>query len=297
MLHLKNLLSDSKKFLKKSKLVKINKKNIPALASKLLNLKLIFGKANKFSYLSPNFYLLLDSLNFCFWNVDDSKKFSYKNKNGSVAFALALKDNFKKAEKYLYINPKKFYKVILKNTSGKLLLEEERIKIIKEISRFLLKNDLISILNYFQKKDIDLVANFFAYKLPYAFGDKVKKLGIELPFYKKLRLFISDLINLTSFKFKNKEKLLVFADSALPKVFMAEKILILKPKIKSQILKGKIFKPNSLSEVSWRAGTVVCASELKKFMPQISYQKIDRWLWLYSKRINHPFPKVLNRFY
>lgn len=297
MLKLKSLLLNSKKFLKKSKLVKINKKNIPALASKLLNLKLIFGEANKFSYLPPIFYLLIDSLNFCFWNVDNSKKFGYKNKSGSVAFALALKDNFKKAEKYLYINPKKFYKLILKNTSGKLLLEEERIKIIKEISEFLKKNDLISILNYFQNKDIDLVANFFASKFPYAFDDKAKKLGIELPFYKKLRLFISDLINLGSFNFKNKEKLLVFADSALPKVFIAEKILILKSQTENQILKGKIFRPNSLSELSWRAGTVVCAHELKKIIPKFSYQKIDRWLWLYSKRINHPFPRVLTRFY
>lgn len=297
MVKLKSLLSNSKNFLKKSKLVKINKKNIPILAAKLLNLKLVFKEAVNFSYLPPIFYLLIDSLNFCFWNLNGSQKFSYKNKNGSVAFALALKDNFKKAEKYLYSNSTKFYKVILENTSGQLLLKEERIKIIKEISEFLKKNNLVSILNYFQNKDVDLAANFFVHKLPYAFGDRVKKLGIELPFYKKLRLFISDLIDLAGFKFKNKEKLLIFADASLPKVFIAEKVLVLKPKIENQILKGKIFKPNSLMEISWRAATVVCASELKKIMPHFSYQKIDRLLWLYSKKINYPMPKVLSRFY
>ncbi|GIW65341.1 MAG: hypothetical protein KatS3mg093_320 [Candidatus Parcubacteria bacterium] len=111
---------------------------------------------------------------------------------------------------------------------------------------------------------------------------------------------MSDLIVLGGINFKNKEKLLVFPDYALPKLFLAKEIFNLNSKDYKKI-QNKIIKPNSLIEISWRAGTIAAASILKKELEKqgqkISYQELDRKLWLYSKTIDFPAPRVLTRFY
>jgi uncharacterized protein YbcI len=303
MIKLQSLLLNSKKFLKlHSDIITLNKKNIVLLGNELKNKDLKFKEEKIFSKLPFVFYLLIDSLNFCFWNFNPNKKFSYKNKFGSVAFALKIKENLKNINPdFLYNEPSKFYKLLLKNTQGELLLKEARIKIIKEVGKFLKKYDLNQVISSFENKDIDLVANFFLKNLSYPFYDVSKKEGIVLPFLKKLRLFLSDLIVLKGVNFKNKEKLLIFADYALPKLFLAKEILILNSKDKEKIIQGQVIKQNSLTEISWRAGTIVSVSILKKELEKqglkISYQELDRKLWLYSKTIDFPFSRVLTRFY
>ncbi|GIW65342.1 MAG: hypothetical protein KatS3mg093_321 [Candidatus Parcubacteria bacterium] len=188
MIKLQSLLLNSKKFLKFHKnIISLNQKNIVSFALELKNKDLKFKEEKNFSNLPFVFYLLIDALNFCFWHFDLNKKFSYQNKFGSVALALKIKENLDNATPdFLYHYPLKFYKLLLKNTNGELLLKEERIKIIKEIGQFLKKHNLNQVISNFENKDIDLIANFFLKNLPYTFGDISKKDGIILPFLKKI---------------------------------------------------------------------------------------------------------------
>lgn len=300
MIKLNNLLNNSKKFLKLINFLKINNKNIFLLVEELKNKNLKFKESKDFLNLNPIFYLLIDGLNFCFWNFDDKKKFNYKNKFGSVALAYKIKESLEFVDKkFLYKNPEKFYKLLLSNTKGELLLGKQRILIIKEIGRFIKKYDFNKIINNFNNKDVDLFANFLVENMPYTFKDISYKNGFEFAFFKKLRLLISDLISLAGYNFKNKDKLLIFPDYGLPALFINKKIFELDKKYLNQILNKKIVKHNSNLEIALRSGTIIVGSIIKDNFKKISYNEIDRNLWiLYEKNKNNLIHHLtLTRFY
>ncbi|MCS6789136.1 MAG: queuosine salvage family protein [Patescibacteria group bacterium] len=300
MVKLQNLLNNSKKVLNFFKFLKINKKQINFFSKEIKNNNLHFKESKDFLNLDPIFYLLIDSLNFCFWNFNDNQIFSYLNKFNSVALAYKIKENLKYANpKFLYKNSEKFYKLLLKNTKGNLLLEKQRILIIKQIGKFLIKNDFYKILSNFNNKDVDLLANFLVRNLPYVFLDVSYKNGFQLNFFKKIRLLISDLISLAGFEFKNQNKLLIFPDYGLPALFIYKNIIELDKKYLNKILNKKIIKKNSDLEIALRSATVVVGSLIKENFKDLFYNQIDRLLWIFYERnknkiIHH---RTLTRFY
>lgn len=300
MIKLQTLLNNSKQFLKNINFLKIENNKIPSLLSEIQNNNLEFKESKKFLNLNPVFYLLIDGLNFCFWNFKAAKRFSYQNKTGSIALAFKIKDNLKFTNPdFLHKNALKFYKMLLKNTKGELLLPKQRILIIKEIGRFLKKYNLSKVLYDFQNKDVDLLANFLIQNMPYTFSDISYKNDIQFNFLKKIRLLISDLISLGGFRFKNKEKLLIFPDYGLPALFINKKIFNLDKKYLNKILNQKLIKHNSNLEIALRSATIVVGEIIKHNFKNMPYNEIDRRLWiLYEKNKNElTHHLTLTRFY
>ena len=301
MIKLEVLLKQSKKFLKTAK-ISIDKEMAPKLIEDLISVKPTEILID-FESQSPFFYLLVDALNFCFWNPDEDKKITYKHQSGSTALGYLIKEKLSSyPELFSHTNltrsPDKILEAVLADAGGELLLKEERIKILKELGKFLKKYNFNEVVRKFQNQDVNKLANFIAVKLPYAFGDEIRKRGIKLYFYKKLRLLISDLSMLGGIPFKNIDKLLVYADYKLPQVLIHYGILKLPPKIIIRIQNKETIPHKSQEEIIIRAGTIVSASYIKK-ATNLSYPEIDYKLWLASKTLTNSLPhhRTLTRFY
>jgi len=320
MLKLETLLPRAKKFLSKTRLISINKAAIPRLARDLRRPHDLPAMADFKNQPLP-FYLLVDGLNFCFWHPNPKKKFSYGNHSGSVALGYLIKKFLEeniRGETFSYslirankrIRSEGILVTMLTGARGELQLPMERIRIIQEIGKFLEKFSrnitnsrhgeiMREIIGRFENKDVNLLADFLARHLPYTFGDVSIKHGVKLPFYKKLRLLISDLHALAGIKFKNLDKLLVYADYKLPQVLIHYGILKPNQNLLSKIKKRALLMHNSEEEIALRAGTVAAAEVLKK-ATKLSYSELDFRLWLLSRKLSKtspPYHLTLNRFY
>lgn len=303
MLKLESLLQQSQAFLKKTKVVAITQKNIGTLAD-FIKTPLTLAGIEDFAGQAPLFFLLIDGLNFCFWHPDAHKKFAYYNNSGSVALGYGIKDALKNNPEifepdHLIKNAPTVFKTIIKNADGELLLPQERVKILREIGQFLKKCDLKKVIAKFQSQDIDKIARFIAKNLPYTFKDEQTKFGITIPFYKKLRLLLSDWMMLSGLKFKNLDKLLVYADYKLPQVFLNYGVIKIPEKYLAQLKNHEIVPKNSELEIGLRAASVVASSYLKG-LTNFSYPELDFQLWLCSRKLPAdaiPYHRTLNRFY
>ncbi|PIR89122.1 MAG: hypothetical protein COU07_02740 [Candidatus Harrisonbacteria bacterium CG10_big_fil_rev_8_21_14_0_10_40_38] len=300
MTRLENLLPLSEKFLRETNFVKISE-NIP----EELKIKLLTEPDSEplvqFEGLSPVFFLLIDSLNFCFWNADESKTFRYGELKGSIALGMKIKEVIKKypdlADK-LSNDPSGFMKELLLGTTGQMQLVEERVRILGDIGIFLKETDFEKLVTEFNGKSVNDFANFMLEKLPYVFSDIVNFNGVMMPFCKKLRLLISDLEAFCGMNLKDREDLLIYPDHKLPQLFINYGMLIPRSDLLQKLKDKEVLGYGSEEEAALRAGAIICASKIAE-STGISYPDLDYRLWVYSKEMNPKVPhhRTISRFY
>lgn len=137
---------------KKAQNVKINREKIQELAKKWTEEKLVVPVWPKEFHLKTNdeqkmldYLIILDSLNFCFWNKKERWHFNYMGKkyNGYFALALALKKFFeenrgKGSLEYFRNIPFYEFKEILQGGKNLFFLKK-RWQIAKKVSSALIK--------------------------------------------------------------------------------------------------------------------------------------------------------------
>jgi len=297
------LADKSRKFLKTTRALEIDKSKTDEIAA-LLKKKYEFPASKDFLRQPLLFYLLIDGLNFCFWNKNKNKKFGYKKHSGSIALGyLILRTLKKKPELFspenLIHRAGGVYKEILKGSRGELKLKNERVRILQEIGNFIKRYNFEKIIKRFENKDVELFADFMLKNLPYTFNDISNTKNISIPFHKKIRLLTAELNFHAGIKFKNMEKLLVYADYKIPQVLIYYGMLKLSKQLKEKIEKEKIIRHNSEEEIAIRAG-MVAASEILKNKTKLPYLDIDMRLWILGRRMPKnaiPYHKTISRFY
>jgi len=299
---LSQLLPAAKQFLRHSQSVTI----LPPSQSLIQNLVHTpsFSPGHDFENLPPLFYLLVDGLNFCFWHPSEKKKFRYKQHSGSVALGYLIKRTL--TQHPSYFTPEflsRFaplvYVALMEGSRGELLLPHERIRIIQEIGS-LGKQHGFQIFEKFRGRDVNDIATFTAKNLPYTFNDITRVRGITLPFYKKLRLFISDLSSFGGFRFRNLDTLLIFADYRIPHLLEHTGMLRYAPSLTRRIAKHALISHRSITEAEIRGSTVLAAQFLQS-ATGLPYPELDFRLWLLARknksRMRLPHHRTQTRYY
>lgn len=263
------------------------------------------------------YFLVLDSLNFCFWPGEKQKRWEigYGSEilSGYIGLAASLKMTVFKGSP---ITDAGFLSEITLNQLRRLLagtnelqLMDKRREILNELGRVLLED--------FQGRAVHLVeeaagsapklASLLAEKLD-SFRDTAWYKGREVLFLKRAQIFAADLYGAFRGKswglFRDMERLTAFADYKLPQVLRHLDILRYAGSLARKVDNRILLSQGSAEEVEIRAGTISAVERLRQEIehrgPKLRAFEIDWLLWnmgqenIYRAR---PYHRTLTVFY
>ncbi len=225
--------------------------------------------------------LVLNSINYQFWDVVDGKyiRYTHDGKIGALAmmssfenfWAEMKRENFDADVLSIQFIEKFFGNI--PDIDGRLLLLTEMFNIDK------LENSAKLIEHRIDELNVD-VAIFLSLFFPISYNE---------PFYKKIQLALSE-ISMAMGKVNN--GFTVFADYQLPKVLVGMGIIELSHTLEAKIYNMELLEEDSPEETSIRAVTII-ACEMICELTGISKTNLDYYLWL--KRNDYPNPFHLTK--
>ncbi len=308
------VLASNRYVFKNSKDVFIDFEKIKLLSSKLKEFKrptfpLKFHFLENFEK-TLNFLLIIDCLNFCFWNKKRKWKIKINKeyKGGYIGMVKSLKEFFRENPEYLdfkklseisYLKFKEMFK------GGKnLLLLKKRWEILRKVSFLISRKYKNSFLNFIkdEKKDILHLMFKIVKELP-SFRDEREFKGKKIFFYKRAQHLIANIFSLEkSFHletFRNINKLTAFSDYKLPQILYHFGVLRYSKELKDKIKNREIIKKGSNFEIEIRGNTILGIEFLKKELERkgrnlFSFE-IDWILWNLSQKMKFNFPYHLTK--
>jgi len=284
---------------KKAKEVRINKERIKKLAGKWKKeKKSFFWSKSKHLWVKDQkklltYLLILDSLNFCFWNKKRTWTISYKGKkyNGYFALSLSLKKFFKEnPEKgnlkyFSKISFEEFKKIL---QGGKnLLFLEKRWQIVRAVSSVLVKEnkDFEDLVKSASNKTSILVHKIQK-KLPY-FNDFAFYQNKKVFFLKRAQILVADIFGAFGGRgighFKDLHYLTAFADYKIPQILHHFGILEYSSSLEKKIKNRILIPAGSREEVEIRACSIWAIEYLREYLKNFYSFQIDWFLWNKSK--------------
>ena len=302
------------KVVRRAKEVKINQEKIHELAEKLIKERIPLWP-KKYHLQTKNqqkmldYLILLDSLNFCFWNKKQKWQIKYKEKkySGYFALSLALKNFFKKdpqkanLEYFSKISFKEFKEIL--QGGRNLLFLKKRWQIIKIISSILIKKygnseNFIFSANHKLSKLVPKIHK----ELPF-FNDTATYKGKKVYFLKRAQILGCDVWGALEGKgvgyFKDLEFLTAFADYKIPQILYHFGVLEYSEKLERKIKNRIIIPARSKEEIEIRSATIWAVEYLKRELSELgrnfySFQ-VDWLLWNKSQSIKLRFPHHLTK--
>jgi len=258
---------------------------------------------------SLDYLIVLDSLNFCFWNKNRKWFIKYKGKrySGYYGLAVALKkffeENIEKANLNYFsdISFKEFKEIF---SGGKnLLLLKKRHQIVRMVARKMLKKfgNSRSFIEGAKNKFSLLLPKIYK-ELPY-FNDVAYYKGRKIYFLKRAQILCADIFCLFKGKgigrFDDLDYLTCFPDYKLPQILNQMGIIRYSKNLKKKIIKGSFIKSGSVEEVEIRSAVIWAvenlAKELKKQGLDVYPFEIDWFLWNKSKKEKMKLPHHLTK--
>lgn len=229
-------------------------------------------------------YLIgLNSINYQFWDVQDSNFTRYKN-NGFVG-ALAMYDGFEKLYNFLktvnfntaYISTEK-----MKEYFGDIPELDERISILKESFNKGSFDMVFEIIESNAKNGVIDVetANQIAKVMPIAFDD---------PYLKKIQLTlfeIAEVLNKNGYTVTT--DLTVAADYQIPRILEHRGVLEYNNELSKRIDNQELIEADSKEEKALRAATIIACNEIADYH-NVSVPVLDRILWIARNESKKPF--------
>jgi len=298
------ILTSLNPVIKNSFSVRIDRSKISLLAKKLKkypipswdNISQFLGNSEE----TIQYYFFLDSINFCFWNIQGKERWEVEKDgkwmHGYYAFAYAIKNAFianKQLFNASYLSGITFddFSKIFKGR-GELLLLKERREIIQENFKILQEKHNGKALNLVTEaeNDADKLTGLIIQDFP-AFGDYSEFKGQKVYFLKRAQLFVSDINYAFQGKnagyFKNMENLTIFADYKLPQLLESEGVLVYSEKLKNKLANYELIEKDSEEEIEIRANTIyVCEMllrELNRLGRNLTSNNLDWVLWVLSQ--------------
>ncbi|XP_077299116.1 queuosine 5'-phosphate N-glycosylase/hydrolase isoform X2 [Arctopsyche grandis] len=321
-----------------SKYVTIKSEGILKLSEEIFqNLK--SGNINDFVYgdddLHPtskdetavDWIFVIDTLNFCFWSLKNTKKWTVKGYTGYYALTAAVRRAIQ--EGYDITNPK-FYASITEDQLKQILRSDDddnqvpllstRVKCLHEVGKVLLEKydgTFKKCIESANKSAISLL-NIIVQDFP-CFRDEAMFDNQKVVFYKRAQILISDLWSCYDGKswgdFHDIEKLTMFADYRVPQALVHFGVMEysreLSEKLEREILQNGCREEMEIRGCSIHAIEIVNES-VKKLISNdvncglkddsINSALIDYFLWLYRRKYadelqNIPFHKVYCQYY
>ncbi|MBI3045944.1 MAG: hypothetical protein HYY86_00145 [Candidatus Harrisonbacteria bacterium] len=307
--------------LKKASEVRINKEKVEELAARWNQEGLPvawwdcakhFQSENEEQLLT--YLILLDSLNFCFWNHGAEKwavNLEGRPYSGYFALSLSLKEFFEK-------NPDKanlhyFEEVSFKEFSrilqwGKnLLYLEERWQIARRVSCHILKK-YGSARNFILSSDqkLSVLIPKIAMEL-FSFSDHFWHNGQRIYFWKRAQILAMDIYGAFAGRglgyFKDLDYPTAFPDYKLPQILNHYGIMEYSPALEALIKNRCLIYPMSKEEIKIRSATVWAVEYLKEALQKYGGQyhsfELDWILWEKSQKakMNLPHHRTETIFY
>lgn len=223
---------------------------------------------------SVRFLIGLNSINYQFWDLQDSKFIRYTNKGqtgalGSFAGFVELFDILEKNN----FNVEKINKELMNQCFGNISDIERRINILKEaLNTKNLDKVFEEIESHIKKYPINVdLAEKISLILPQSYAD---------PYLKKIQLALYEISHVyNAHGIINESNITVAADYQLPKVLEGMGILEYSEELSRKIDNFDLIEEGSKEEKALRAATILSCNEISK-QHNISIPALDRVLWL-----------------
>ena len=248
------------------------------------------------SHKTVAYLLILDSINFCFWQKPGADKWEVQDKSETLSGYYALAACLRKAlEEGIPITRADYLAHISLDTlkkilggNGELQLMEARAHILNELGAFLItkyNGEANRLVEPAENSALNLV-ELLVENLP-SFRDGAEYYGTKIYFYKRAQIFAADLYGAFAGKawgnFKDIDKLTAFADYKLPQVLRHVGILQYSPFMEHKVDNGIFLEAGSPEEIEIRANTIwaveLMRQELTKMGKELRAFEIDWILW------------------
>lgn len=237
---------------------------------------------------------LVDTLNYCFWSMENEIGWTVENQTGYFALCKAIHRAMN--EGVDIVNPK-FYATITESQLSKILrsdneiqipLFQERLKCLHEVGNSLLENFGGSFSNCVKQANNSaitllnlIVDNFKSYR------DEATYEGIRVSIYKRAQILIGDIWacykNQGLGHFNDIDELTMFADYRVPQSLLLFNVLEYSDELKHKLRSHYIFENGEAMEVEIRGCSIHAVELLKQYV----VNKADRSLTINSVLIDH----------
>lgn len=302
MIKYDDILESYKYVVDNSKHVKINSSNIKKINSLFqpidsdfkfnLNFLGLNHKSNKELLI---YFIICNSLNFCFFGTDPKWQIEFKGEfySGSwgLFYAIAKNADVMLDLDYLKTITKEELNLILKGTSEISILDK-RYDILMDVTKEMMGiKDLEALFKNANDENelLNIIVETFS-----NFRDISIYKGRKIYFFKRANLFVQDLVANFPFisdKIKNIDHLFGCADYKIPQVLRSLGILEYSEELANKIDSLKSIIHDSEEEIEIRANMLYAIEMIKKELLlnkiKMSSIGIDNYLWLLSKNKTH----------
>jgi hypothetical protein len=245
-----------------SKYVKINKDNLSLFVKENISL---FENIPTWSscHFDPNTYPLesvlgfiffIDSLNFCFWPIEEEKvEYEYGNLVNNSITALSKNKDYFSPEHLINITPDQLKTDIFENHNFPLI--EERARSLNELGLFVKDRYDSSYFDFINKnnKDCVTIAKCISEGVT-TYRDETIFKGKQIFIYKRAQILAADLYSCMieleqPITLKNAKDLTMFADYRVPQILSELQIFEYQNELSKKIDEKIQISPNSIEEV------------------------------------------------
>jgi hypothetical protein len=269
-----------------------------------------------------NLVLVLDALNFCFWNAPGSDRprwrvtYAGRQHDGYWALAAALR---RAVEAGIPLADAEFLATLAEDDIASILagdpgsetipLLHARLEHLREVGRTLLSRwdgQFLEAINEANGSAAKLVREVLA-GLP-SFRDTAPWNGHEIRFYKRAQILIADLSGAFNGQgpghFNDLATLTAFADYKVPQVLRQHGILTYSPDLAATIASHRLIPPESDEELEIRSATIWAVELLRQALVrrgvEVPAYAIDWALWQSGQSLpasSEPYHRTLTIFY
>jgi hypothetical protein len=246
------------------------------------------------------YLLMLDTLNFCFWENGPRWKIEYNGQvlDGYVALAAKLRQGFESDPRLVDINylaqiPLEDVGILLLG-QGEIPLLEQRHQVLQEMGRVLISQfegnvvNLIEQANHSAWKLVSLLVNYFP-----SFRDEADYDGHRVYLYKRAQIFCADVYGAFDGQawgqFDDLDQLTAFADYKLPQLLRAHGILKYEQSLAKRVDAQEEISAGAKEEIEIRAYTIHAVEQLKRLFGEVNVHlnsiELDWLLWHWSQNI------------
>lgn len=271
---------------------------------------------------AADWIFVIDTLNFCFWSVENEVGWTVEQQTGYFALCTAINRAMRDGidilnpKFYSAISEQQLLNILRSDNEVQIPLFKERLKCLHEVGNSLLENFEGSFINCIKQADNSAVKllNIIAHNFK-CFRDEATYEDIRVSIYKRAQILVGDIWACYKGKglghFHDIDEITMFADYRVPQSLLYFNVLEYSNELKDKLKSNYIFANGDPMEVEIR-GCSIHAVELVKLHVLSKIDKpdkvnsilIDHFLWDFRRRNANtisthilPFHKTFSIYY
>lgn len=245
--------------------------------------------------------LVVDTLNYCFWHVENEIGWRVEGNSGYFALcaainrAIKINPQFLDPKYYSTITTDELSKILKGETGVEIPLLADRVKCLHEVGNVLLEKysgsfeKMVQEANGSAEKLLHLIVNNFK-----CFRDEAEYKGQKVSFYKRAQILVGDIWACFENKgigfFKDIDKITMFADYRVPQALVYLDCLEYSDSLLKKLSENILLQNGEQEEVEIRGCSIHSVELLKDIISQkltkhnVNSVLIDHFLWDYRRK-------------